>query len=88
MKKVWLDSGGYKLVADEGKRLVIEDTEGNKSYTSEVLIPSGSTRNEWGECHLEPVTAPTEEEIKQQRIVALKAELAKLEDTSAVSTTE
>ena len=88
MKKVKLENGAYKLVADEGKLLVIEDAEGNRSYTSEVLIPSGSTLNEWGECLPEPITAPTEEEIKQQRIAALKAELAKLEDTSTVSITE
>ena len=80
MKTVTLENGGYKLVADEGKQLVIEDAEGNKSYTSEVLVPSGLTLNEWGECALIPQVTPSEDELKQQKIANLEAELANLRE--------
>jgi hypothetical protein len=78
MKKIELENGAYKLVADEGKRLVVTDAEGNESYTQEVLIPSGVTLNEWGEAEAITTTEPTEEENKQQRIAQLEAELAEL----------
>lgn len=78
MRRIEAEGGGYKLVADEGKRLVIVDEEGNKSYTDEVLIPTGVTLNKWDEAVPEIEPEPTEEEFKQQRIAELEAELSKL----------
>ena len=52
MKRIDLEDGGYKLVAGEGKQLIIVDDEGNEirmDNLQEVSIPSGETLHNWKE---------------------------------------
>lgn len=89
MKRTELANGGYTLTAGDGYDLVVIAEDGTeRARTKEVRIPEAGTLNQWQEAPEVIAAQKTAGEIKTERIAALKAELAKLEDTSAVSTTE
>ena len=72
---------GYKLIASEGKELVVIKNGKEQARAKDVHIPPEGTKNTWVEVDEiipEPAPEPTPGEIKQKRIEELEAELQRL----------
>ena len=80
---------GYILTAGDNLELILVDPNGTEiARTKSVLVPQGETLNTWQEvaAKADPEPTPvilTEEELKQQRIAKLEAELAELKGETA-----
>ena len=79
MKKTDNPEGGYTLIADVGRDLIVKDENGDViARTKEVQIPAAGTLNKWIEVVEELPVIIDEDAEKAEKIAALEAELAKL----------
>lgn len=69
-------NSGYKLIADEGKVLLPSADSTDLFY--EVLVPSGSTLNNWIEIEAPKTVEKTEQDLLAERIKMLEDELNRL----------
>jgi hypothetical protein len=80
MKKVKLENGAYKLVADDNKILKCVAEDGTAIYADSVTIPTGQTALTWQEVDAaeKPKPAETIEEENLSKIAELEKQLAEL----------
>lgn len=77
-----IDSGGYALIADAGRDLVVLGEDGAElARCKAVSIPATGTALTWTEAPEQIAPEPAaEEDAKAARIAALEAELAALKE--------
>jgi hypothetical protein len=79
MIRVELETGGYELIADKGKELIICDESGIEvARTKSVQIPAVGTLNNWVEVDEVVKIEPKTEVSVAERIAELERELAVL----------